>query len=130
MNEFFKERFTSDARMRNKFNNNQSVYRSSRNAVLAEQTPRETVYKRLPGRDVRPSERRWRDPTFTMTFKQAEDARPVGTTNRDRDEAFDKTIISAAMEVDVGLEKLLAKRRELTGKVDEIDRVLEYRFEV
>ena len=55
-------------------------------------------------------------------------AKPVDRTKRENDEKFDRTIIAAAMEVDVELEKLMARRRELSGKVEEIDRILEYRF--
>ena len=49
-------------------------------------------------------------------------------TGREEAKRIDGTVMAAAMEVDVELERLMEKRREMEGKVEEIDRVVGYRF--
>ncbi|GMI25795.1 hypothetical protein TeGR_g3724 [Tetraparma gracilis] len=122
-NEFYKERFQSETRTRAAFDAMQTSYRPSRNPILAQPTPREKFYKRTGGG----GSRTWRDPAFTQTFRQKQAGAAATLTSREAAAKSDRSVIAAAMEVDVELERLLARRRNLESKVEEIDRVLEFK---
>ncbi|GMH46522.1 hypothetical protein TrRE_jg8398 [Triparma retinervis] len=117
-NDFMKEIMKKDSAVSAAFKANKTIYRSTRNCILAEHTPRDPTRKRMT------------DEEFRASKQGMGSGGGLGATLKAY-QGVDKYIggeggggEADAAKVDVELEKLYAKKKQIEMKVKELDRLL------
>mmetsp|Transcript_18012 Transcript_18012/g.33481 ORF Transcript_18012/g.33481 Transcript_18012/m.33481 type:complete len:140 (+) Transcript_18012:37-456(+) len=108
--DFYKERFNSESRSRSSFNSGHTIYKKSRNTILAEPTPRDRTYTREPVGYA------WTGKPFIPSKSQ----NVTSPNNPNR-------VFAEAQGVDLELERLKDKKKMIEMKVNELDRLLEFK---
>ncbi|GMI28532.1 hypothetical protein TrCOL_g8331 [Triparma columacea] len=116
-NDFMKEIMKKDSAVSAAFKANKTVYRTTRNCILAEHTPREPTRKRMTDDEFRSSMQKMGRGGLASTLKAY-----GGVDKRIGGEGSEGEVDAA--KVDIELEKLYAKKKQIEMKVKELDRLL------
>ena len=129
-NAFYKELIASELKTRQSFNDCTATYRSRRNPILSERTPREPLSKRVPRSDTKHDDKESTlmssgalDATGGLRRSKRLDTAPLATTT-----SFGGVTgpIAEARMVSLEVARLHKQKEDISMRIREVERLIDY----